>query len=67
LRASRGTDERQLSGSTFIAPNATVSRSWFYSARHVASDLVVATAVIWALPLLLAAVIAVVKLVRFIV
>jgi hypothetical protein len=56
-----------MSGSTVIAPNATVSRTWFYGARHVASDLVVATAVIWALPLLLAAVIALVKVVRFIV
>jgi hypothetical protein len=53
-----------MSGSTVIAPNATVSRAWLYRASHVASDLVVATALIWTLPLLLAAVIAVVKLLR---
>lgn len=53
-----------MSSGTIIAPNATMSRTWFYRARHVAFDLVVATAVIWALPLLLAAMIALVKLLR---
>lgn len=53
-----------MSGSTIIAPNATVARTWFYRAWHVASDLIVATALIWALPLLLAAVTAIVTLLR---
>jgi len=37
-----------------IAPNATVSRTWLSRAWEVASDVVIATAVVWALPLLLA-------------
>ena len=40
---------------TVIAPNATVSRTWLSRAWEVASDVVIATAVVWALPLLLAA------------
>ena len=38
-----------------IAPNATVSRTWLSRAWEVASDVVIATALVWALPLLLAA------------
>jgi hypothetical protein len=51
-----------MSGGTMIAPNATVSRTWFAQAWEVASDLVVATALIWTLPLLLGAVTALVRL-----
>jgi hypothetical protein len=39
-----------------IAPNAIVSRTWLSRAREVASDLLIATALVWALPLLLGAV-----------
>jgi hypothetical protein len=49
-------------GGTMIAPNAPVSRSWFAQAWEVASDLVLATALIWTLPLLLGAVAAIVRL-----
>ena len=49
-------------GGTMIAPNATVSRTWFAQAWQVASDLVLATALIWTLPLLLGAVTAIVRL-----
>jgi hypothetical protein len=42
--------------------NATVSRTWFAQAWEVASDLVLATALIWTLPLLLGAVAAIVRL-----
>ena len=45
-----------------IAPNATVSRTWFTQAWEVASDLVLATALIWTLPLLLGVVRAIVRL-----
>jgi hypothetical protein len=45
-----------------ITPNATVSRTWFAQAWEVASDLVVATVLIWTLPLLLGAVTALVRL-----
>jgi len=45
-----------------IAPNATVSRTWLSRAWEVASDLVIATAVVWSLPLLLAAVSALLSL-----
>jgi hypothetical protein len=45
-----------------IAPNATVSHSWFAQAWGVASDLLLATALIWTLPLLLGAVAAMVRL-----
>jgi hypothetical protein len=38
-----------------IAPNATVSRTWLARAWEVASDIVIATALVWALPLLIAA------------
>ena len=51
-----------MSGSTVIAPNARVVRSRFALGRGVVSDLVIAIAVVWALPLLLAAVVAVVRL-----
>lgn len=50
-------------GDTMIAPNATVSRTWVAQAWEVVSDLVVATALIWTLPLLLGAVAAIVRLV----
>jgi hypothetical protein len=49
-------------GGTMIAPNATVSGTWFAQAWAVASDLVLATALIWTLPLLLGAVAAIVRL-----
>jgi hypothetical protein len=49
-------------GGTMIAPNATVSRTWFAQAWEVASDLVFATALISTLPLLLGAVAAIVRL-----
>ena len=52
-----------MSGGTVIAPNAPVSRTWLARAWEVASDLVIATALVWALPLLLAAVAAVLSLV----
>ena len=48
---------------TVIAPNAPVSRTWLARAWEVASDLVIATALVWALPLLLAAAAAVLRLV----
>ena len=38
-----------------IAPNATVSRTWLSRVWEVASDVVIATALVWALPLLLGA------------
>ena len=41
-------------GTTVIAPNATASRTWFSRAWEVASDVVIATALVWVLPLLLA-------------
>jgi hypothetical protein len=52
-----------MSGGTVIAPHAPASRTWLARAREVASDLVIATALVWALPLLLAAVAAVLRLV----
>jgi len=52
-----------MSGGTAIAPNAPVSRTWLARAWEVASDLVIATALVWVLPLLLAAVAALVGLV----
>ena len=45
-----------------IAPNASVSRTWFAQAWEVASDLVLATALIWTLPLLVGVVAAIVRL-----
>ena len=39
-----------------------VSRSWFGRARDITSDLLIATAVIWTLPLLFGATAAVVRL-----
>jgi len=45
-----------------IAPNAPVSRTWFAQAWEVASDLVLATALIWTLPLLFGVVGAIVRL-----
>ena len=45
-----------MSGSTIIAPNAPVFLTRFGRARRVASDLLIAVGVIWAVPLLLAAV-----------
>jgi hypothetical protein len=48
---------------TVVVPNASVSRTWFAQAWEVASDLVLATALIWTLPLLLGAVAAIVRLV----
>ena len=51
-----------MSRGTMIAPNATVSRTWFAQAWEVASDLVLATALIWTLPLLLGIVAAIVRL-----
>jgi hypothetical protein len=42
--------------------SAIVGRSWFGRAWDVASDLLIATALLWALPLLLGAVTAVVRL-----
>jgi len=38
-----------------IAPNAPLSRTWLSHVWEVASDVVIATALVWALPLLLAA------------
>ena len=52
-----------MSGGTVIAPYAPVSRAWLARAREVISDLVIATALVWAVPLLLAAVTAVLGLV----
>jgi hypothetical protein len=45
-----------------IAPNASVSSTWFAQAWEVVSDLVLATALIWTLPLLLGVVTAIVRL-----
>jgi hypothetical protein len=42
--------------------SAIVSRSWFGRAWDVASDVLLATAVLWALPLLLGAVTAMLRL-----
>jgi hypothetical protein len=42
--------------------NAIAGRSWFGRAWEVASDLLIATAALWALPLLLGVVTAVVRL-----
>jgi hypothetical protein len=53
-----------MSGGTVIAPNARVPRTWLARAWEVASDVVVATALVWALPLLLAIVAAVLRLLR---
>ena len=57
-------EERAKSGDggTVIAPNASVSRTWFAQAWEVVSDLVLATALIWTLPLLLGVVTAIVRL-----
>lgn len=41
---------------------AIVARGWFQQAWDVASDLLIATALVWALPLLLGAVAAVFRL-----
>jgi hypothetical protein len=41
--------------------NVTVSRTWFAQAWGVASDLLVATALIWAVPLLLGVVTALIR------
>jgi hypothetical protein len=41
-------------GTKVIAPNATVSRTWLSRAWEAACDVVIATALVWALPLLLA-------------
>jgi len=49
-------------GGTVIAPNASVSSTWFAQAWEVVSDLVLATALIWTLPLLLGVVTAIVRL-----
>jgi hypothetical protein len=62
--ARGGTVAAAHDGGTMIAPNATVSRTWFAQAWEVASDLVLATALIWTLPLLLGAVVAIVRLLR---
>ena len=51
-----------MNGGTMIAPNAPVFRTWLARARGVASDLVIATALVWALPLLLGAVSAILTL-----
>ena len=51
-----------MSCGTTIAPNAPVFLNWLASAREVASDLVIATALVWALPLLLGAVTVVLRL-----
>jgi len=62
-RKSPSEEERDSGdGGTKIAPNATVSRTWFAQAWQVASDLVLAVALIWTLPLLLGAVAAIVRL-----
>ena len=52
-----------MSGGTVIAPNAAVSRTRLARAREVASDLLIATALIWALPLLFGVAAALVTLV----
>ncbi len=46
--------EVDLRGVTMIAPNATVYPTRLGRARQIVSDLLLATALIWALPLLLA-------------
>jgi hypothetical protein len=51
-----------MSGGPMIAPHAPVFMTWLARAREVASDLVIATALVWALPLLLGAVTAVLRL-----
>lgn len=43
-------------------PSPTVNDSWFGRAREVACDLLIATALIWTLPLLLGAAVALVQL-----
>jgi hypothetical protein len=53
-----------MSGGTVIVPNASVSRTWLRRAWDVAFDVVVATALVWALPLLLGIVAAVLRLLR---
>ena len=45
-----------------IAPNAPVLRSRLAQAREISADLLIATALIWSLPLLLGAVGALVRL-----
>jgi hypothetical protein len=45
-----------------MAPNPTVSPTWFDQAWEVASDLVLATTLIWTIPLLLGAVSALIRL-----
>ena len=52
-----------MSGQTVIAPNATIASTWLGRAWGVVSDVFLATAVVWAIPLLIAAVAALVKLV----
>ena len=42
--------------------SAIISRAWFGSAWNVACDLLIATAVVWTLPLLLGAVTAALRL-----
>lgn len=44
-------------------PSPVVGRSWFGQAWAVASDVLLATALIWALPLLLGALAALVRLI----
>ena len=53
-----------MSGGTIIVPKATGATSRLGRAWEIAADLAIATAVIWALPLLFAATAALVALVR---
>jgi hypothetical protein len=49
---------------TTVAVSASVTRSWFGQAWEVASDLILATLIVWTLPLLLGAAAAALRLLR---
>jgi len=60
MKAQTPTQEA-MSGDTMIAPNAIVSRTGIGRAWDVASDVVLAIALIWAVPLLIGLVAAVLR------
>ena len=47
-----------------VLPSPVFADSWFARAREIAADLLIATALIWTLPLLLAAAAGLVRLLR---
>jgi hypothetical protein len=52
----------QVESSMSVLPTPVFAHSWFARAREMAADLLIATAVFWALPLLLGGAVALVSL-----